>query len=307
MNTKIRVAVTGASGLLGRPLMKSLTSDPRFEAHGAAFSRAAGGLDRVDLTSTAAVEGWLDRVRPDVVVHLTAERRPDVYAADPDSADRLNIGATEALAKICAAREVNLLFLSTDYVFDGTSPPYSEEDKPNPLNDYGRSKLAGERAVAAASAGHRILRVPILHGPSDRLDESAVTVVARGFLAGDGPVLLDDRQIRYPAFTPDIARAVAGLLPDLAAEALPGPVLHFSPEEAFTKRGMGEIIARIVGADPARAVADTRPPTGTARPENAHLACPRLKELGLAQFTPFRQAVRTSLESIREAGGLGIR
>ena len=239
MSTKIRVAVTGASGLLGRPLMKSLTSDSRFEAHGAAFSRAAGGLDRVDLTSTAAIERWLDRVRPDVVVHLAAERRPDVYAADPASADRLNIGATETLAGICAAREVNLLFLSTDYVFDGTSPPYGEEDEPNPLNDYGRSKLAGERAVAAASARHRILRVPILHGPSDSLDESAVTVVARGFLEGDGPVLLDDRQIRYPTFTPDIARAIAGLLPGLAEEALPGTCPPLQPGRGVHQTGHG--------------------------------------------------------------------
>jgi dTDP-4-dehydrorhamnose reductase len=304
LNKPITVAVTGASGLLGRPLMTKLTTDPRFQQKGAAWSRAGGSLDRVDITSTAAVEAWLDKVKPDVLVHLAAERRPDVYAVDPEAADRLNIDATEALAGCCTEREINLIFVSTNYVFDGTSPPYRPEDNTNPLNAYGRSKLAGENAVLASSSGNRVLRVPMFHGPSESLDESPVTLLARGFLETGGPVELDVIQTRYPAFAPDIATVIVGLLPGLAAGTLPGPVFQFCPGESFTKRDMGEIIAGLIAADSSRAVADERPPRGALRPENTRMLSPHLDSLGLMKTTEFREAIKISLESIRSAGGL---
>jgi dTDP-4-dehydrorhamnose reductase len=299
----ITVALTGASGLLGRPLMSLLESDSRFRVRGAAFSRAGGSLDRVDITRAAAVDAWLDEVKPDVLVHLAAERRPDVYAENPAAADRLNIDATEALALSCAAREVSLLFLSTNYVFDGTSPPYHPEDEPNPLNDYGKGKLKAERAVLAASSRHRSLRVPMFHGPSDSLEESSVTVLLKPFLEGEGPVMLDVYQTRYPTWAPDIAVGIAGMLPLLADGSLPGPALHFSAGEPFTKRDMGAIMAALAGADPLRAVADDRPPSGALRPKNAKLACPEMEALGLLKITPFREAITQTLDSIRQAGG----
>ncbi len=300
----ITVAVTGASGLLGRPLVALLESDSRFRVRGAAFSRAGGSLDRVDITAPAAVDAWLDEVKPDVLVHLAAERRPDVYAKDPASADRLNIDATEALAMSCAAREVNMLFLSTNYLFDGTSPPYHPDDDPNPLNDYGKGKLKAERAILAASSRHRSLRVPMFHGPSDSLDESSVTVLLKPFLEGDGPVTLDVYQTRYPAYAPDIAAAIIGMLPLLADGSLPGPFLHFCGDEPFTKKEMGAIMASFAGANPERAVADNRPPSGALRPKETSLACPNMEALGLLNTTPFRDAIALTLDSIRMAGGL---
>jgi dTDP-4-dehydrorhamnose reductase len=304
MNKPITVAVTGASGLLGRPLMNKLNPDVRFLQKGAAWSRAGGLLDRVDITSTAAVEAWLDKVKPDVLVHLAAERRPDVYTADPEAADRLNIDATESLAGCCSEREISLIFVSTNYVFDGTSPPYRPEDNTNPLNAYGRSKLAGENAVLASSSGNRVLRVPMFHGPSESLDESPVTLLARGFLETDGPVELDVIQTRYPAFAPDIATVIVELLPGLAVGTLPGPVFQFCPDESFTKRDMGEIIAGLVAADSSRAVADEKPPRGALRPENTQMLSPHLDSMGLMKTTEFREAIKFSLESIRSAGGL---
>ncbi|MDF1569196.1 MAG: SDR family oxidoreductase [Spirochaetaceae bacterium] len=298
------IAVTGASGLLGRPLMTLLENDRRYRVRGAALSRAGGALDRLDLTDGNAVETWLDEMKPTALIHLAAERRPDVYAQDPEAADRLNIDSTQALAAACASRDVPLLFLSTNYVFDGTAPPYHPTDKPNPLNDYGRSKLAGETSVIKASPRHRLLRIPMLYGPSENLEESSVTTIARAFLKTDQPVLLDVRQTRYPAYTPDVAAAILGMLPGLIDGSLAGPALHFCPAESFTKRDMGEIMAPLVGADPHRAVPDDRPPSGAPRPQNVGLACPYLEELGLLKTTPFREAISRTLESIHAAGGI---
>lgn len=298
------IAVTGASGLLGRPLMTLLENDRRYRVKGAALSRAGGALDRLDLTDGNAVNSWLDEMKPTALIHLAAERRPDVYAKNPEAADRLNIDSTQALAAACAFRHIPLLFLSTNYVFDGTAPPYRPSDNPHPLNDYGRSKLAGEKAVTNASGRHRVLRIPMLYGPSEILEESSVTTIARAFLKTDGPVSLDVRQTRYPAYTPDIAAAILGMLPGLMDGSLPPPALHFCPAESFTKRDMGEIMAPLVGADPGRAVPDDRPPSGAPRPQNVGLACPSLEKLGLLKTTPFREAISRTIESIRAAEGV---
>jgi dTDP-4-dehydrorhamnose reductase len=304
MNSTPLIAVTGASGLLGRPLMTLLEDDRRYRVRGAALSRAGGALDRLDLTDRNAVDSWLDETKPTALVHLAAERRPDVYAKNPEAADRLNINSTQALAAACASRHVPLLFLSTNYVFDGTAPPYHPSDKPHPLNDYGKSKLAGEKSVIKASSRHRLLRIPMLYGPSEHLEESSVTIIARAFLNTDGPVSLDVRQTRYPAYTPDVSAAILGMLPGLIDGSLAGPALHFCPAESFTKRDMGEIMAPFVGANPGRAVPDDRPPSGAPRPHNVGLACPYLEELGLLKTTPFREAISRTIDSIRASGGV---
>jgi dTDP-4-dehydrorhamnose reductase len=115
--------------------------------------------------------------------------------------------------------------------------------------------------------------------------------------------MLDVYQTRYPTWAPDIAAAIAGILPLLAEGSLPGPALHFSAGGPFTKRDMGEIMAAVAGADPSRAAADDRPPSGALRPKNAKLACPDMEALGLLKITPFREAIAQTLDSIRRAGG----
>jgi dTDP-4-dehydrorhamnose reductase len=130
---------------------------------GLAFSRAGGRLRRVDLTDAAAVEALLRELRPAVVVHAAAERRPDAVESG-DAAARLNVAATATLARVAAELGAWLLYISTDYVFDGTSPPYGEDAAPRPLQRYGETKLAGEREVAAAHARALSLRLPILFG-----------------------------------------------------------------------------------------------------------------------------------------------
>ena len=300
------IAVTGASGLLGRPFCRILDSHPDYRLRGAALSRAGGALDRVDLRSRTAADSWLSECRPSILVHLAAERRPDAYADDPEAAEELNVGTTRTLAELCAAREIPLLFLSTNYVFDGTAAPYSPDDAPNPLNAYGRSKRLGEECVVGASELNRVLRIPMLFGPSGSLDESPVTLIAAKFLRSEGPVALDVRQTRFPAYTPDVAVAMAGLLPELLHRVLPGPYLHFCPPEsaAVTKLEMGRILADLVGADPDRAVADKTSPSGAPRPQNVRLLCPALEQRGLLKFTSFRDAAARTIEDIRRAGGM---
>ena len=142
-----RVLITGASGMLGRALLNEFTQNG-WNCLGLAFSRARGDLVKVDLGNADEVTRVVNSFRPSVLVHAAAERRPDVVEKQPEATRSLNVTASKHLADLCSELKCFLIYISTDYVFDGSSPPYQPSDTPNPINAYGRSKLDGERAVA---------------------------------------------------------------------------------------------------------------------------------------------------------------
>ena len=171
-----KVLITGASGLLGRALLKEFTRfSDSWETLGLAFSRAGGDLRRVDLKNKDEVNTVVEEFQPNLIIHSAAERRPDVVEKNEDETTKLNVTATRIIAEAATKANAFMLYISTDYVFDGTSPPYKTTDKPNPLNRYGQSKLDGENATLEFLPRCGVLRVPILYGPVEHLHESAVT------------------------------------------------------------------------------------------------------------------------------------
>ena len=132
-----RVVVTGASGLLGRQIFKEFDTKG-WNATGLAFSRCRRPLRKVDLRDRHDVANALDEAKPKVVIHAAAERRPDVVEKNEEETMALNVFGTQFLAEECACRGIFMLYISTDYVFDGTQPPYKVDATPNPLNTYGK-------------------------------------------------------------------------------------------------------------------------------------------------------------------------
>lgn len=285
------VLVTGASGLLGRMLVRELRA-AGFDVRGTAFQRAGNGLDRLDLCDGAAVRDYVARVRPWVVVHAAAERKPDVSEKDPAGTLRLNVEATRTIA--AAARDAGawILFFSTDYVFDGSNPPYRPDAATKPLNIYGRSKRDGELAVRETIADHAILRVPILYGPVESLDESPVTVIAGELMRKRGRrVELDHWAMRYPTLTADVAAICRGILEHKLAHPGFRGTFHFSGNEPMTKFEMGRRIARIVGFPEADIVPNSNPTSGAPRPRDCRLDCGDLEALGITRHTAFDKAM----------------
>ena len=184
MAGKSRVLITGASGLLGRAIMKQFSNSGKWEVLGLAHSRATGALKQVDLLDFDETKRIVEEFKPHVLIHSAAERRPDVVENDEETCMKMNVGVTKTLAK--AISELNrdleisehfMLYISTDYVFDGTSPPYKPQDEANPLNKYGKSKLAGEQVMQLCANDGGILRIPVLYGNVEFLKESAITGV----------------------------------------------------------------------------------------------------------------------------------
>ena len=173
---KKKVLVTGASGLLGRAILKEFTQcGDVWEVLGLAYSRAKGNLKKVDLRNKDEVESVIEEFKPSLVIHSAAERRPDIVEKSEEETKMLNVTATRTIAEASAKADAFFLYISTDYVFDGTSPPYKPTDKPNPLNKYGQSKLDGENVTLEFLPRSGVLRVPILYGPVEYIHESAVT------------------------------------------------------------------------------------------------------------------------------------
>lgn len=182
MASNRRVLITGASGLLGRAILKQFADSGKWEVLGLAHSRATGALKKVNLLDFNETKRVVKEFKPHVLIHSAAERRPDVVENDEETSTKMNVGVTETLASTISELNSDLeipehfmLYVSTDYVFDGRSPPYKPLDEPNPLNKYGKSKLAGEKVMQKNHPDGGILRVPILYGNVEYLKESAVT------------------------------------------------------------------------------------------------------------------------------------
>jgi S-adenosylmethionine synthetase len=290
---RMRVLLTGASGLLGRAFVRQFAESS--ELYATAFSRSTPPLHRLDLRSKDATQSLVQDFRPQLIIHSAAERRPDICENDPEATDALNVSSVEFLAE--AAKEVGatLVYISTDYVFDGTTPPYAINASANPLNYYGRSKLAGERAALESGAKVCVLRVPILYGPVESLEESAVTLLAR-LLESNGERKVDHWAIRFPTHVDDVAAAVRGLADVLErGERIP-KILHFSGDEALTKYEMARMMAEACNRSSDHLRPDSEPAGGAPRPHNCQLDDSLLMSLVEVRKRSFRRNIGELIE-----------
>ena len=287
-----KVLVTGASGMLGRSVFKKIKAE-NIETIGISFSRKSQDLLSLDLTKPADVEACILKYKPDFIIHCAAEKKPDVCQNDPVKTQKLNVQATHHLSELCLKYGAKLIYISTDYVFDGTKPPYQIDDKPNPINAYGLSKRAGELAVLKIDPTAIIVRVPVLFGPVETLEESAVTTIFSTVL-GQMNVKNDHWAVRYPTFTPDIANLLFKIISMPESQQLKG-IYHFSGEEAFTKYEMAMAMAKLFNLPTRHLKPDTETPTGAPRPHDCHLDNTVLKELIDLKQTNFRSAIKQVL------------
>ena len=206
----------GAAGQLGRELQLALA--PLGTVH-------AFDLPQLDITDAPAVRALIERLEPAAIVNAAAYTAVDRAEADEALATRVNAHAVAVLAEAARVHGMPLVHYSTDYVFDGSvDRPYTPDDAPNPLSAYGRSKLAGERAIFAAQAPALILRTSWVFG---RHGGNFVRTILRAARTRDSLRVVDD-QIGQPTPAALLAGVTALLLQRVLAQSLPltGPALH---------------------------------------------------------------------------------
>jgi dTDP-4-dehydrorhamnose reductase len=295
----VRVLVTGAAGQLGRDLVEVLSGS--LPLGGIAPCRMSGAvevtaMDRrsLDVAHRDQVAGVFDALRPHVVVHCAAWTAVDACEDDPDRAFAVNAAGTRHVAEAARRHGAHVVYLSTDYVFDGRSDrPYTEWDVPNPLSVYGRSKRGGELELGPSASLVRTSWLSGYHG------SNIVRTVLR-LAAGEGPLRFVDDQRGSPTFTADLAPALAVV----ALERLPG-IYHLTNTGVTSWFGLARAVLAAAGADIDRVepitTAELAPPRRAVRPTNSALDNVAWRALGGTPLPPWQDG----LERLVAAIGLG--
>jgi dTDP-4-dehydrorhamnose reductase len=197
-----------------------------------------------DITRAADLE-WLTAWGPDVVVNSAAWTDVDGCARDPERAMRINGDAAGAVAAAAAAAGALIVQISANEVFDGTAErPYAEDDEPNPINPYGASKLAGERAVVVANPRYLIVRTAWLYGPGERNFPRKIRAVAERMLAEGRPLRVVDDERGNPTDVRWLAPAVGRLVELVMAGAAGFGIHHLAGEPATSRLDWARAILR---------------------------------------------------------------
>lgn len=272
----MHILVIGRQGQVARSLIE------RVAAHDG-ITLVAAGRPALDLSRPDALDDLMQRHAPDIVINPAAYTAVDKAETDSAAAFAVNRDGARAVAAAAGRFGVPVIHLSTDYVFDGTAKTaYREADPVNPAGVYGRSKLAGERAVAEVNAKHLIIRTAWVYSPFGT--NFARTMLRLG---RERPSLgVVDDQWGSPTYAPDLAEALLTLAPSLAGPAWRDEfagVYHLAGGPDMTwcalARAIFAVSVRHGGpAVPVEAIATSDYPTAAARPANSRLDCTRIED-----------------------------
>ena len=195
-----KILVTGARGMLGQDLC------PILEDNG--YEVVETDVDTLNITDFDIVKKVLEIEKPDIVIHCAAYTNVDKAEEDLEIATNINVKGTENLAKYCGKHDITLVYISTDYVFDGTKEgAYTPDDKPNPINNYGLTKYKGELAVQKYCKKFYIARTSWLYGIHGKnFVKTMISLKSRPKLK-----VVDD-QVGCPTWTVELANGIVRLL-----------------------------------------------------------------------------------------------
>lgn len=283
----MKVLVTGKSGQLACSMI---------ELDAGAHTVVAMGRPELDIRDRDSALRAIDSAEPDVVVNAGAYTAVDKAEAEIEDAFAINAVGAENVARACHSAGIAIIHISTDYVFDGTKrAPYVETDATGPIGAYGRSKLAGEAAVAAACPRHVILRTSWVHAP---FGYNFVRTMLRLAQTRDELNVVDD-QHGNPTYAPHLAEAVMRV-----AEAISGPSGRTDAWGIYHAAGTGETtwcdFAREVfrysaarGGPSAvvHGIPTSQYPTPARRPENSRMDCGALERAFAIKLPDWRDGV----------------
>lgn len=254
--------------------------------------------DQANLMDPDACAAHIDEAAVDVVINAAAYTAVDKAETDEDAAHIINALAPGAMAAAAAARKLPFLHISTDYVFDGTpGAAWQPDDQTRPLSAYGRTKLAGEMAVAAARGTHAILRTSWVfsaHGGN-----FVKTMLRLG--AERGALSIVDDQIGGPTAAADIADALLCVAQIMHHDGGANGIYHFAGQPAVSWREFAEEIFSTAGLSvDVTPIPSSEFPTPAARPLNSVLDCTSLKADYGVSAPDWRASLRDVLADLKD-------
>ena len=243
------ILITGANGFLGQYLSRLLAHDSQVIATGRGEDRnqvtaANYQYESLDFTDSKQVETILHKHQPSIIIHAGAVSKPDECETNREMAYLHNVQATEYLLKTAASYQSHFIFLSTDFVFDGTKGMYAETDEPgNPVNYYGETKLLAEGLVKTYSFAWSIVRTVLVYGHPGLGRQNILTSSASALKEGKSLKIFDD-QVRTPTYVEDLAFAIKTIADQKATG-----IYHISGEDIRTPYQMVIEVAEFFGYD----------------------------------------------------------
>jgi len=274
------IAVVGATGQLGTALRQVIEGDAVF------LSR-----DDLDLADIQSIRGTIRSAFPSTLINAAAYTAVDLAEDHVELSMRINGEAVGVLAEVAAECNARFVSISTDYVFDGSSGrAYVESDPTAPINQYGRSKEAGERAALAVNPESLIVRTSWL------ISGTHPNFVSTMLRASEHELSVVDDQIGHPTLAVDLARGIVSAL-DVGATG----TLHLTNKGATSWFGLAREALELGGIDPERIqpCSSDEYPTKAARPRNSLLASERLHNLGMKPLPDYHEGLGDLVRQIQ--------
>ena len=277
--------------MLGRDLMGVLLSSlPNDEVIG-------WDIEEIDIQKEEDTVFKIEKLRPNIMVHIAAYTDVDGCELNEEKAFAVNAEGTKHVALTAFRCQAKMVYLSTDYVFDGNKrEPYLESDSPHPLNVYGRSKWKGEQYVQELVKDPLIVRTQWLFG---RYGKNFVTSILRQ--AGEKRVLsIVNDQIGSPTYTVDLAKAISALIQFDASG-----IFHVANSDLCTWCTFGQAILKLSGMDKVRVIPISSKELGrpAIRPSYSVLNCQKLKKKTGLTLRPWSEALKEYLSTYRPSMG----
>jgi dTDP-4-dehydrorhamnose reductase len=207
------VLITGSNGLLGQKLidLALAQSDISLVATSSGSNRhpikVGYTYQELDVCDTDALRTAIVKYQPQAIIHTAAMTNVDACESNQEACEKLNVTAVASLATLCQEFNIQLIHLSTDFIFDGANGPYSEDDNPNPLSFYGQSKWKAEQAIVASGCKFAILRTIIVYGVAAAMSRSNIVLWAKNALEKGETISVVNDQWRMPTLAEDLAAA----------------------------------------------------------------------------------------------------
>jgi dTDP-glucose 4,6-dehydratase len=285
----VRILLTGGNGQLGRELVEAATAAGH-DVHSTTHADC-------DITSPDSVRQAIEGADPEVLINCAAWNKVDAAESQSDDAFRVNAVGPRVLAGLCAARQVLLVHLSTDYVFDGSATsPVDEWQGPNPLSMYGASKLAGENEVRFLAPRHQVVRTAWLYG---RDGPNFVLSILRAMAEGR-PLRVVSDQLGSPTWTGHLAPALLRVI----ARDIPG-TYHLTNSGAVSWHGFAQAIVAAVGSSvDVAAITTAEYPAAARRPLYSVLDNRVWRLLGETALPDWQEGLHAYVAHVRDSGAL---
>jgi dTDP-4-dehydrorhamnose reductase len=263
-----RILVTGANGLLGQHLAQIFSQVPRYELLFTSVEptyylnhRPLLDYTQLDITSKSDVKSLVMSFHPDVIVNAAAMTSVDTCESQRELAWRINVHGVENLVDVARMIGAKLIHVSSDYVFDGLRGPYGEDDRPNPINYYGKTKLASENVLRSGDVHFAIARTIVLYGTGKNVKQNFALFLVNALKEGK-PIRAATDQVSNPTYVHDLAFGILRIV-EQEAEG----VYHLSGSERLNRYEFACKVATVFGLDPS--------PIAAVKTEDLNLAARR--------------------------------